>query len=512
MAFEIGIMLFGEVTRDPVTGAAPSPRRRVRETIEQARVADEVGPAAAAERTERIRLTSSVTVLGSEDPVRVWEQLATIDLLSAGRAEIIAGRAARSPRSERGRHDGNGTGAAGRRRQREPEPPVQDDGAGRRRPRHAGEGAAGRGVPDRRVRPRAGIHRGGRTRRCRARGRRRAAPRRGAPQGPWSSSRSFGEDVLKGAADAGQDLGVGHAEAQQQLRPRVPAEVGADERAQLRDLERLRVVGGGEPVLGGAQQAALEALARTQPVGGPVGVGDQQDDHPGRGRLLGVDGVGAPAASPREVPGGEMRIGPRCGARIGAVLDSVGAVAARGRGPAGDLARVGGGAALDVLGGVVERGQGALDVRVHGLDEPDALLLGLGADPRQLRIEHGIGPEPPAVAAPPPDLRVQRPRVLVGILTRDGLDIGQQMRPIGVGQQRDLRLQALRPQPQPQVEQGRAATDQHLPALGIGDLQPAVGIGSQTDPGPAECEPPRLGVVDRGRPDRVLHDGPKIGL
>ncbi|WP_216651579.1 LLM class flavin-dependent oxidoreductase [Actinomadura litoris] len=55
-----------------------------------------MGPAAAAERTERIRLTSSVTVLGSEDPVRVWEQLATIDLLSAGRAEIIAGRAARA--------------------------------------------------------------------------------------------------------------------------------------------------------------------------------------------------------------------------------------------------------------------------------------------------------------------------------------------------------------------------------------------------------------------------------
>ena len=114
MAFEIGIMTFGEVTKDPVTGALPSPRQRVRETIEQARVADQVGLdvfgvgehhrtdfvgsaptillAAAAEQTENIRLTSSVTVLGSEDPVRVWEQFATIDLLSAGRAEIIAGR------------------------------------------------------------------------------------------------------------------------------------------------------------------------------------------------------------------------------------------------------------------------------------------------------------------------------------------------------------------------------------------------------------------------------------
>lgn len=114
MTFEIGIMTFGEVTEDPVTGRLPSPRQRVRETIEQAKVADEVGLdvfgvgehhrsdfvgsaptillAAAAEATERIRLTSSVTVLSSEDPVRVWEQFATIDLLSAGRAEIIAGR------------------------------------------------------------------------------------------------------------------------------------------------------------------------------------------------------------------------------------------------------------------------------------------------------------------------------------------------------------------------------------------------------------------------------------
>ncbi|MBO0871034.1 MAG: LLM class flavin-dependent oxidoreductase [Micromonosporaceae bacterium] len=113
MAFEIGIMTFGEITQDH-TGTLPSPRQRARETIELAKVADQVGLdvfgvgehhrgdfvgsapaillAAAAEATERIRLTSSVTVLSSEDPVRVWEQFATIDLLSAGRAEIIAGR------------------------------------------------------------------------------------------------------------------------------------------------------------------------------------------------------------------------------------------------------------------------------------------------------------------------------------------------------------------------------------------------------------------------------------
>lgn len=48
--------------------------------------------AAAAERTKRIRLTSAVSVLSSDDPVRVFQQFATLDLLSAGRAEIMAGR------------------------------------------------------------------------------------------------------------------------------------------------------------------------------------------------------------------------------------------------------------------------------------------------------------------------------------------------------------------------------------------------------------------------------------
>src|SRR5438034_4148386 len=48
--------------------------------------------AAAAVRTSRIRLTSAVTVLSSDDPVRVLEEFATVDLLSGGRAEIMAGR------------------------------------------------------------------------------------------------------------------------------------------------------------------------------------------------------------------------------------------------------------------------------------------------------------------------------------------------------------------------------------------------------------------------------------
>lgn len=114
MTFEIGILTFGEITQDHATGALPSPQRRMRETIEMAQVAEQVGLdvfgvgehhrtdfvgsapsivlAAAAQATEKIRLTSGVTVLSSEDPVRVWEQFATIDLISGGRAEIIAGR------------------------------------------------------------------------------------------------------------------------------------------------------------------------------------------------------------------------------------------------------------------------------------------------------------------------------------------------------------------------------------------------------------------------------------
>lgn len=111
---EIGVLTFGEVTTDPATGHAPSLNQRVHETIEQARVADQVGLdvfgigehhrsdfvasspqvllAAAAQVTTDIRLTSAVTVLSSDDPVRVHEQFSTLDQISDGRAEIIAGR------------------------------------------------------------------------------------------------------------------------------------------------------------------------------------------------------------------------------------------------------------------------------------------------------------------------------------------------------------------------------------------------------------------------------------
>jgi probable LLM family oxidoreductase len=111
---EIGIYSFAETTPDPETGSVMEPGPRLRDLVEEIVLADEVGLnvfgvgehhradyigstpavilAAAASRTKRIRLTSAVSVLSSDDPVRVFQQFATLDLLSNGRAEIMAGR------------------------------------------------------------------------------------------------------------------------------------------------------------------------------------------------------------------------------------------------------------------------------------------------------------------------------------------------------------------------------------------------------------------------------------
>jgi probable LLM family oxidoreductase len=111
---ELGIYTFAELTPDPATGRVVSPGERLRDLLEEIELADQVGLdvfgvgehhrpdfavsapavvlAAAAERTERIRLTSAVSVLGSDDPIRVFQDFATVDLLSGGRAEIMAGR------------------------------------------------------------------------------------------------------------------------------------------------------------------------------------------------------------------------------------------------------------------------------------------------------------------------------------------------------------------------------------------------------------------------------------
>lgn len=111
---EIGLYSFVEATPDPATGRRRAPAQRLHDLLEEITLADEVGLdvygvgehhrpeyvssapavilAAAAARTRRLRLTSAVTVLSSDDPVRVFQQFATLDLLSGGRAEIMAGR------------------------------------------------------------------------------------------------------------------------------------------------------------------------------------------------------------------------------------------------------------------------------------------------------------------------------------------------------------------------------------------------------------------------------------
>jgi probable LLM family oxidoreductase len=111
---EIGIDSFVATLADPVTGALVDPVERLHNLLEEVELADRVGldafgigehhreefldsapvviMAAAAARTKRIRLASAVTVLSAADPVRVFQEFATLDLISQGRAEIVAGR------------------------------------------------------------------------------------------------------------------------------------------------------------------------------------------------------------------------------------------------------------------------------------------------------------------------------------------------------------------------------------------------------------------------------------
>ncbi|KQV38227.1 MULTISPECIES: LLM class flavin-dependent oxidoreductase [unclassified Rhizobium] len=111
---ELGLYTFADVHPEAPRGRGVEGEERVRQLIEEIELADQVGLdvfglgehhrpdyaasapamilAAAAAKTKSIRLTSAVTVLSSDDPVRVFQQYATLDLISAGRAEIMAGR------------------------------------------------------------------------------------------------------------------------------------------------------------------------------------------------------------------------------------------------------------------------------------------------------------------------------------------------------------------------------------------------------------------------------------
>lgn len=112
-ALELGLDTFGDVTVDR-DGVARSDAQVIRDVVEEAVLADELGLsffgvgehhrpefavsspetvlAAIAGRTRRIRLGSAVTVLSSDDPVRVFQRFATLDAVSSGRAEVILGR------------------------------------------------------------------------------------------------------------------------------------------------------------------------------------------------------------------------------------------------------------------------------------------------------------------------------------------------------------------------------------------------------------------------------------
>ncbi|HEV8285120.1 MAG TPA: LLM class flavin-dependent oxidoreductase [Chitinophagaceae bacterium] len=111
---EIGIYTFADIGTHPITKQTISPHQRMLNLMEEIELADQLGldvfavgehhrpdyaisaPAvvlgAAAVKTKNIKLSSAVTVLSSDDPVRVFQQFATIDLLSGGRAEIMVGR------------------------------------------------------------------------------------------------------------------------------------------------------------------------------------------------------------------------------------------------------------------------------------------------------------------------------------------------------------------------------------------------------------------------------------
>lgn len=111
---QIGIDSFAALVPDPLTGHTVTAQERIAHLLEEIELADKVGLdafglgehhraeyldsapaiilAAAAARTTTIRLTSAVTVLSAADPVRVFQNFATLDLISNGRAEIVAGR------------------------------------------------------------------------------------------------------------------------------------------------------------------------------------------------------------------------------------------------------------------------------------------------------------------------------------------------------------------------------------------------------------------------------------
>lgn len=114
---EFGIYTLGDHLPNPLTGERISAQERIQEIIEYAKLAEQAGIdffsvgeshqdyfatqahsvvlAAIAQATKKIKIASSSTIISTSDPVRVYEDFATLDLISNGRAEIVAGRASR---------------------------------------------------------------------------------------------------------------------------------------------------------------------------------------------------------------------------------------------------------------------------------------------------------------------------------------------------------------------------------------------------------------------------------
>src|SRR6185312_8243037 len=111
---ELGLITFADMQPETLPGRAINAHQRIKDLLEEIQLADQLGLdvfgvgehhrpdyavsspttilAAAAVLTKKIKLSSAVTVLSSDDPVRVFQQFSTIDQLSDGRAEIMAGR------------------------------------------------------------------------------------------------------------------------------------------------------------------------------------------------------------------------------------------------------------------------------------------------------------------------------------------------------------------------------------------------------------------------------------
>jgi probable LLM family oxidoreductase len=111
---QLGLDSFASIVPNPETNVAPDPAERLSGLLDEITLADQIGLdsfgvgehhrpefldsapvvilSAAAARTKKIRLTSAVTVLSAADPVRVFQEFATLDLLSQGRAEMVVGR------------------------------------------------------------------------------------------------------------------------------------------------------------------------------------------------------------------------------------------------------------------------------------------------------------------------------------------------------------------------------------------------------------------------------------